>query len=165
MTLKIRLSRDDDRAAIHKVEQAAFGRDDEAKLVDKLIAAGDAVLELVAERDANIVGHILFTRLHVDSPNGAFDAVALAPLAVAPDAQGEGVGSALVGEAHRMLQDVGERLSVVLGEPGYYGRFGYRHSRAAGFDCDWQCKELQALAWGDAPVAGRLVYAPAFLEL
>lgn len=165
MTLNIRHSRDDDRAAIHKVEQAAFGRDDEANLVDKLIAAGDAVLELVAERDANIVGHILFTRLRVDSPHGAFDAVALAPLAVAPDAQGEGVGSALVGEAHRMLQDVGERLSVVLGEPGYYGRFGYEHARAASFDCDWQCKELQALAWGDAPAAGRLVYAPAFLEL
>jgi putative acetyltransferase len=165
MTLTIRPSRDEDRAAIHQVEEAAFGRDDEAGLVDRLIAGGDDVLELVAERDGDIIGHILFTRLCVEGQDGDFDAVALAPLAVAPDAQDEGIGSALVSEAHRLLQARGETLSVVLGEPAYYGRFGYRHARAASFECEWQCEELQAIAWGDAPVAGRLVYAPAFSEL
>lgn len=165
MTLAIRSATAGDRAAICAVEEEAFGRDDEANLVDKLVAVGDGTLELVAERDGRIVGHVLFTRLFVDGPGGRFGAVALAPLAVVPDAQRKGVGTALVEEAHRMLQEAGETLSVVLGEPDYYGRFGYEHSRAASFDCDWQCEALQALAWGSAPVAGRLVYAPAFTEL
>lgn len=158
----IRTARPEDRAAIRTVEEQAFGRTDEADLVDALVAAGDAVLELVAERDEHIVGHILFTRLAVESGEQDIDAVALAPLAVLPDFQGKGIGSALIAEAHRRLQDQGETLSVVLGDPAYYGRFGYRHDRAAGFDSVFQCEELMALAWGPAPLRGRLAYAPAF---
>ena len=51
---------------------------------------------------------------------------------------------------------------MVLGDPAYYGRFGYTHERAAKFESDYQCEALQALAWGDAPESGRLVYASAF---
>ncbi len=127
----IRTARPGDRAAIRTVEEQAFGRTDEADLVDALVAAGDAVLELVAEQDGRIVGHILFTRLAVkglavESGERDIDAVALAPLAVLPDFQGKGIGSALIVEAHRYLRDQGETLSVVLGDPAYYGRFGYR---------------------------------------
>ena len=68
-------------------------------------------------------------------------------------------------EAHHRLEQAGETLSFVLGEPAYYGRFGYSHERAAGFESDWQCEALQALAWGEAPTTGRLVYGVAFSEL
>jgi putative acetyltransferase len=97
--------------------------------------------------------------------DGSFPAVALAPLAVEPRFQRRGIGGALVEEAHRQLRERGEALSVVLGEPAYYGRFGYTHKRAAGFESDYQCDALQALAWGEAPLTGKLAYAPAFAEL
>ncbi|TYR29673.1 N-acetyltransferase [Mesorhizobium microcysteis] len=162
----IREAAEADRDAIRAVEEAAFGQPDEARLVDALVADGDDVLELVAERDGEILGHVLFSRLMVETANRSFAAVALAPLAVAPPAQKQGIAKALVEEGHRQLRLAGEGLSVVLGDPAYYGRFGYAHSRASRFDSQWQGEALQALAWGaDAPVAGRLVYPPAFSAL
>ena len=154
-----------DRDSIRVVEEAAFGRPDEARLVDALVGDGDDVLELVAERDGRVIGHVLFSRLIVETPGRNFPAVALAPVAIAPAAQRQGVGAALIEEAHGRLRQASETLSVVLGDPAYYGRFGYAHARAAEFECEWQGEALQALAWGDAPATGRLVYAPAFLAL
>jgi len=164
-TIVIRPAESRDRAGIHEVEERAFGQAGEATLVDRLIADGDVVLELVAEKDGRIVGHILFSRLTVLENGRNFSAVALAPLAVDPDLHSEGIGSALVREAHERLKLSGEKLSVVLGDPAYYGRFGYGRSGAEKFESDYQCEALQALAWGEAPSTGRLVYAPAFSAL
>jgi putative acetyltransferase len=161
----IRPAESRDRAGIHEVEERAFGQAGEATLVDRLVADGDVVLELVAEKDGRIVGHVLFSRLMVLEAGRNFSAVALAPLAVDPDLHGEGIGSALVGEAHERLTATGEKLSVVLGDPAYYGRFGYGRDGAEKFESDYQCEALQALAWGEAPSTGRLVYAPAFSAL
>lgn len=160
--MSIRVATSRDRAAIYLVEEHAFGQPAEAGLVDAIVSAGDAVLELVAEEEGRVVGHILFSRLYVDGGARRFPAVALAPLAVEPAFHGSGIGGALVREAHLRLKSAGEILSVVLGEPAYYGRFGYSHARAAGYESDYQCEALQALAWGDAPESGRLTYAPAF---
>lgn len=155
-----------DRAAIRAIEEAAFGQRDEADLVDALVANGDDALELVAALDGVLVGHLLFSTLMVESPHRGFSAVALAPLAIHPRHQGKGVGQALVDEAHRRLRAAGEGLSIVLGDPAYYGRFGYTHERAAGFDSDYQGDALQAIAWSkEAPATGRLVYAAAFSGL
>ena len=88
--------------------------------------------------------------------------MALAPLAVEPSFHGTGIGGALIREAHVRLKQAGEKLSIVVGEPAYYGRFGYAHERASKFESDYQCEALQALAWGEAPESGRLVYAAAF---
>ncbi|TIR57524.1 MAG: N-acetyltransferase, partial [Mesorhizobium sp.] len=94
-----------------------------------------------------------------------FAAVALAPLAVEPSFHGTGIGGALIREAHVRLKEAGEALAVVLGDPAYYGRFGYTHARAEKFESEYQGEALQALAWGDAPEAGRLLYASAFTAL
>jgi len=161
----IRAATQADREAIRAVEEAAFARADEADLVDALVAAASDVVELVAEVDDKIVGHILFSRLMVERPEGDFAAVALAPLAVTPAMQRQGCGAALIAEGHRRLQAASERLSLVLGDPAYYGRFGYTHTGAAGFVSDYQNEALQAQAWGEAPTTGRLVYAPAFSGL
>jgi putative acetyltransferase len=161
----IREARPDDRAGIRVLLADAFGQAAEADLVEALARDGDAVLELVAELDGRVAGHVLFSRLLVEGTGGGVPAVALAPLAVEATARRRGVAAALVEEGHARLQEAGERLSVVLGEPAYYGRFGYRHERAAGFDCQWQCDALQALVWGNAPTAGRLVYPRAFADL
>lgn len=161
----IRLATTGDRAGIRLVEERAFGQTAEADLVEHLVAAGDAVLELVAEHGGTLIGHILFSRLAVEMRTARFDAVALAPLAVVPESQRRGIGSALVESAHTRLKAMGEVLSVVLGDPAYYSRFGYRHGRAAGFESDYKSEALQALAWGEAPATGRLVYASAFTTL
>ncbi len=160
--MSIRAATPKDREAIRLGEEHAFGQQTEAGLVDALVEGGEAVLELVAEEDGHVVGHILFSRLHVEQGGKRFAAVALAPLAVEPSFHGSGIGGALVREAHLRLKQAGETLAIVLGEPAYYGRFGYSHERARGFDSDYQCEALQAQAWGAAPESGRLVYAPAF---
>lgn len=160
--MSIRAATPKDREAIRQVEEHAFGQKTEAGLVDALVESGDAVLELVAQEEGQVVGHILFSRIHVDQGGKQFPAVALAPLAVEPSFHGTGIGGALIQEAHVRLKKSGERLAIVLGEPGYYGRFGYAHGRAADFESDYQCDALQALAWGDAPESGKLVYGSAF---
>ncbi|RWL82165.1 MAG: N-acetyltransferase [Mesorhizobium sp.] len=163
--MSIRAATPRDREAIRLVEEHAFGQQAEAGLVDALVTGGDAVVELVAEEDGQVVGHILFSRLYVQNGGKRFAAVALAPLAVEPSFHGTGIGGALIREAHIRLKEAGETLAVVLGDPTYYGRFGYTHGRAAKFDSEYQGEALQALAWGDAPDTGRLVYASAFTAL
>jgi len=163
--LDVRPATNADHAAIRAVETAAFGQPLEAGLVDALRRDGDVVLELVATSGDALVGHVLFSRLIVEDNATPFAAVALAPLAVAPGRQRQGIGAALIAEAHARLRAAGERLSLVLGDYAYYGRFGYGHARAAGFDSAYQGEALQALAWGAAPLSGRLVYARAFAEL
>ena len=161
--ISIRAAQPRDREAIRLVEEHAFGQPAEAVLVDALVGNGDAVVELVAEEDGQVVGHILFSRLYVVQGRKNVPAVALAPLAVEPSFHHSGIGGALIREAHIKLKAAGEKLSVVLGDPAYYGRFGYTHDRAKGFDSDYQGEALQALAWDDAaPETGKLVYASAF---
>ena len=156
--MSIRAATPRDREAIRLVEEHAFGQQAEAGLVDALVTGGDAV----AEEDGQVVGHILFSRLFVQSGGKNFAAVALAPLAVEPSFHGSGIGGALIREAHIRLRDACETLAVVLGDPAYYSRFGYTHARAEKFESEYQSEALQALTWGDAPEAGRLVYASAF---
>jgi len=160
--LSIRAATPRDREAIRRVEEQAFAQPAEAELVDTLVAAGDAVVELVAEDEGQIVGHILFSRILVKNGKTEFPAVALAPLAVEPAFHGTGIGGALVREGHVRLKAAGETLSIVLGDPAYYGRFGYGRARAVGFDSAYQGEALQALAWGVTPESGRLVYPSAF---
>lgn len=163
--MSIRTATLGDREAIRLVEEHAFGQPAEAGLVDALVSGGDAIVELVAEEEGAVVGHILFSRLMVQEGKKSFPAVALAPLAVEPDFHGTGIGGALIREAHRRLKEVGETLSVVVGDPAYYGRFGYERGRAEKFDSEYQGDAMQAQAWGDAPAGGRLVYAKAFGSL
>ncbi|PSH68287.1 GNAT family N-acetyltransferase [Phyllobacterium brassicacearum] len=159
--ITIRAASPEDCPAISDILKAAFQGADEADLVDRLRQDNDVVLELVALKHETIVGHILFSRLKVTATEDS-DAVALAPLAVSPDHQEQGIGSELVRSAHEHLASAGETLSVVLGEPEYYGRFGYEHQRASGFFSEYQGEYLQAVAFGDAPSSGTLIYAPAF---
>lgn len=163
--LVIRPAQESDRAAIRNLVTAAFGQTGEADLVEALVRDGDSVLELVATHEQIVVGHVLFSRLMVEEDGREIPAVALAPIAVDPTRWKSRIGTTLIENAHALLRGAGERLSVVLGDPAYYGRFGYRHERAADFASDYQCEELQALAWGEAPKTGRLHYARAFAGL
>jgi putative acetyltransferase len=109
-----------DHRVIAALVTAAFGRSDEAVIVDE--ARGGCLVELVAEDDGEIVGHALFSRMTCNPPALV---AGLGPLAVAPDRQGRGVGDALVRRGLEACRILGVETLVVLGAPAYYGRFGF----------------------------------------
>jgi putative acetyltransferase len=158
----LRLESAGDAPQIRALLEASFPGHDEAALVDNLRRDGDTVLSLVAEADGLVIGHVLFSRVTVEREPGSSQALALAPLAVHPDHQRQGTGTRLVREAHACLAEMGETLSIVVGEPAYYSRFGYSHRRAARFKSQYQSPYLMALSFGAAPWEGRLLYPHAF---
>jgi putative acetyltransferase len=152
-----------DRTAIGALLEAAFPSDDEAALVAALRAtpAYDPALELVAIEAGTVVGHVLFSTVTIPGTERPDRHLVLAPLAVRPSRQGEGVGSALVRAGLDRAGDRGFGSVVLHGAPGYYGRFGFE--RADGFglenpfdlpDADFQAVELRdgALAGAAGPV-------------
>ena len=161
----IRLEEERDAAEIRDLLEACFPGFGEADLVDTLRRDGDIVLSLSAEDEGVVVGYIAFSRLNVEGEDGTAPAVALAPLAVYTEYQQQGIATRLVREGHACLAAMGETLSVVVGEPGYYNRFGYSHRRATYFESDYQSPYLMALSFGAAPWEGRLVYPQAFAAL
>jgi putative acetyltransferase len=154
-----------DALQIRDLLEASFPGLGEALLVDRLRSDGDIVLSLVAEDIGVVVGYIAFSRLMVESEGEPFGAVALAPIAVYPEYQQQGIATRLVQEGHACLAAIGETLSVVLGETLFYGRFGYSNRRVANFSSEYQSPYLMALSFGAAPTEGRLVYPPAFAAL
>ncbi len=127
--LTIRHETASDREAVFRVESQAFGRDVEARLVDALRDAGKVLLSLVAEDDGEIVGHVLFSPMTIDSVSVQHAAVCLGPLAVAPAHQRRGVGGHLLEAGLAELRDAGHDAVFLLGHPTYYPRFGFRPAR------------------------------------
>jgi putative acetyltransferase len=111
-----------DHAAIARLVTAAFGRQVESIIVDRVRAAGEAFVELVAETDGEIVGHVLFSRMRCQPP---MSAAGLGPLAVSPAFQGRGIGSELTRRGLDACRERGALACVVLGAPSFYGRFGF----------------------------------------
>ncbi len=156
-----------DSALIHHVSEAAFGRRDEADLVTRLCDDGDAILSLVAVAgdDDTVIGHILFSDLPVKTINGLVRAVALAPVAVLPDRQGQGIGGGLIMRGLKDIAELGVEAVIVLGEPEYYQRFGFSHDLVLGLETSLQSEALMGLALKDGAldgIEGRPLYAPAF---
>ena len=114
-----------DIGPIRDVNRLAFGREDEARLVDALRDGGYARVSLVAEGEGWVVGHILFSALTIATPRGHIEALAQAPMAMVPSHQRKGIGSALVGEGLRMCRDAGHRIVLVVGHPEFYPRFRF----------------------------------------
>jgi putative acetyltransferase len=161
----IRLEAPSDAQQVRDLLEASFPGLVEAELVDSLRRDRDIVLSLAAEDQGVVIGYIAFSRLMVEGGEAPFPAVALAPIAVYTEYQQQGVATRLVRESHACLAAMGETLSVVLGEPAYYSRFGYSNRRVARFECEYQSPYLMGLSFGAAPWEGRLVYAPAFAAL
>ena len=111
-----------DHAAIRAVVAAAFGQQAEAEIVAGVRDEDRVLVELVAEEDDKIIGHVLFNRMRTDPPRFI---AGLGPLAVAPAFQSAGVGAALSRAGIEACQALGARAIVVLGHPPYYPRFGF----------------------------------------
>ena len=125
MTLKIHAEADQDRDAIWHVNRAAFEAEDEANLVDALRDGGYIEVSLVAEADGEIVGHILFSRITIVTEAQTVDALSLAPMAILPSHQRQGIGSNLVEAGLEACRVQSRKIIVVLGHPEFYPRFGF----------------------------------------
>jgi putative acetyltransferase len=149
-------------AAIRALHVGAFCGTAEADLVDALRGCGFfAELSLVAAEPEAIVGHLLLSRL--DAP---VRALALAPLSVCPARQGSGLGTALVRSGLARAAERGWHAVFVLGNPAYYGRFGFSLTAAAGYDCEYAGPHFMACVLRPpVPSGGRLVYPAPFAAL
>jgi len=128
----------EDQISIHYVNQEAFGRNQEADLVDKLRKRGVLTISLVAIQETTIVGHIAFSPVESASEESSFGALTLAPVAVLPSHQNKGIGSQLVTagleECHRLEHEI----VVLAGHSNYYPRFGFVRAYAKGIECEFE---------------------------
>jgi len=129
MPIKIRPETPADIQAIHQVTEAAFLNAEhtdhtEQFIVKALRDAGVLTVSLVAEEDGQIIGHVAVSPVNIS--DGAEAWYGLGPISVAPDQQGKGIGSALMNEAINALKELNANGCVLLGEPAYYGRFGFK---------------------------------------
>ena len=131
------------------VEREAFGGDEEAALVSALLADLSAVpiINLVAEENGTIVGHVLFTHAIARTPYADVDATCLAPLAVAPTFQRRGVGQALCSAGIATAAELGIGLVFVLGHIDYYPRLGFRPASPLGLLAPYPIDPKVADAW------------------
>jgi putative acetyltransferase len=151
-----------DVAAIRGVLEAAFPTPAEARLVDALRLNGRLSLSIVASDGAGVVGHVAFSPVQVGEASG----LGLAPMAVLPEHQSRGVGALLVREGLATCAAQRHGFVVVLGEPEYYGRFGFERASARGLDNEYGADEafmVLEVVPGSLPAQGGLVrYAPEF---
>lgn len=162
MDLIIRNEQASDAEAISAVHRAAFERDAEAELVERLREQREVTLSLVAVARGGVVGHLLFTPVTV----GDRGAVGLGPISVAPELQGQGIGAALIREGLHQLRSRGHGAVVLLGSPAYYARFGFRAAADLGVRWEhaapegaFQALELRGGALADG---GTARFAPPF---
>jgi len=131
VTTVVRAEEAADRAAVEAVHRAAFPSAAEARLVNMLRTSGRAAVSLVAETDDQVVGHILFSPVSVEPARPGVAGAGLAPVAVPPSRQCQGIGSQLVMQGIAACRRAGFDFIVVLGDPAYYRRFGF--APASGF--------------------------------
>jgi putative acetyltransferase len=163
--LLIRDEKPSDQHQVRKVNEAAFERADEADLIDRLRAEGAILLSLVAEADGQVIGHILFSRMSIQTERGIVPAAALAPLAVLPSHQRQHIGSRLVRDGLSALRDRGEAIVIVLGHKSYYPRFGFTAEKARYLASPFPAESFMALELVDAALAnvrGSVEYPAAF---
>jgi putative acetyltransferase len=135
--MMIRPERPEDASPVRRVNELAFGQPVEADLVERLRQTCTNSLSLVAE-DATMVGHILFTPVVVESAARRVLGMGLAPMAVVPDRQRQGIGSQLVRRGLDILRERGRPFVVVVGHPAYYPRFGFEPASRHGLASQWE---------------------------
>lgn len=168
----IREERQEDIGDIHSANRLAFGQEDEADLVQRIRESQDFIpeLSLVAVKNSQIVGHILFSRIHIESPQRDVEVLSLAPMAVLPEFQNQGIGSQLAREGLGRCRDLGHKIVVVIGHPRYYPRFGFVPARQTGLVAPFPVPDeafmvLELVPGALAGIEGKVQYPPAFEDM
>jgi predicted N-acetyltransferase YhbS len=166
--MKIRPETPFDHKAVYELHKLAFGQDEESQLVDHIRNDKSYVpiLSLVAEKDNKLVGHIMFSRARIKSER-FYDTLALAPMAVLPEFQKQGIGSALVQVGLDIAEVSGFESVFVLGHKEFYPRFGFKKASAWNIACPFEVPDESFMAIELKPAslrdkAGVLVYAKPF---
>lgn len=162
--MKIRPELPLDETAIDRIVACAFASGShtdhaEAAIVRALRENGDLKLSLVAEIAGTVVGRIAFSPVEIDDQHG--DWFGLGPLAVQPEHQGHGIGSALVERGLTALRIEGAAGCVVLGDPGFYRRFGFVSDGTLRY-CDVPARYIQRITFDGGAPSGQIHYANAF---
>ncbi|WP_437573093.1 GNAT family N-acetyltransferase [Sorangium sp. So ce887] len=164
--MNLRSERAGDEAGIRAVHIAAFPSALEVELVDRLRDAGRSTVSLVAEMESAIVGHVLFSPVTIAGDGAPGGGLGLAPLAVLPELHGRGVGSALARRGLEACRDAGHAFAVVLGEPGYYARFGFKKASLYGLGNEYAVDEaFMAMELAERALErarGVVIYSPEF---
>jgi putative acetyltransferase len=163
--MHIRPETPSDDAAVRDINVAAFGRDTEARLVALLREQARPLVSLVAQEGRALVGHIMFSPVSLQGFTRLM--MGLAPMAVTPARQRQGIGSALVRAGLESCADIGAEAVVVLGHPDFYPRFGFLPAVRFGLGCEYDVPAEAFMAIELEPhalrgIAGTVSYHPAF---
>lgn len=145
MKIKVREEFEPDQVAVRRVNKLAFGQEEEADLVTKLRALNDVVISLVAEVKGEVVGHLLLSRMYVQTGEKLIPILALGPIAVIPELQKKGIGSTMVFEAIKRVTHSNESIILAVGHKEYYPRFGFSASLAQNIESPFGKDRLMAL--------------------
>lgn len=167
--IEIRQENEKDYDAIYDVVKTAFSKSEhcdgnEQDLVNDLRKGNAYIpeLSLVANDNDKIVGYIMFTKINI----GENEEIALAPLAVLPEYQRQGIGSLLIKEGHRIAKELGYNYSVVLGSENYYPKFGYVPAKVYGIKAPFEVddKNFMAVKLNDNAdkIDGTVIYSKEF---
>jgi putative acetyltransferase len=158
----IRDEQQNDYDQVRSILRLTFPTEAEGKLVDALRANGKAIISLVAAQDDQILGHILFSPVSTTPLNPA-KGIGLAPVAVHPDVQSHGIGSALIQEGLKRCKELRFGYCVVLGSPKYYQRFGFQKARNFGIQNEYGVDdEFMIMFFSNQTAKGLVRYAPEF---
>jgi putative acetyltransferase len=164
--MRVRAELPADVTAVRELNRAAFEGPDEARIVDALRGAVTSLVSLVAEEDGAVVGHILFSPVTLAAASD-LPVMGLAPMAVRPAYQRQGIGSALVRAGLQACREAGAVGVVVLGHAAYYPRFGFVPASRFGLGCEYDVPDdvfmaLELAAGGLAGRSGTVRYHEAF---
>lgn len=162
MEIAIRFELARDIEQVREIVRGAFPTEAESQLVDALRANGKAIISLVAVSGDDVLGHILFSPV-CTAPPGEAKGIGLAPVAVRPDRQSQGIGSQLIREGLRHCREQGFDYCVVLGAPNYYRRFGFEQASPLGIRNEYGVDhEFMVIRFTYRSTAGLVKYAPEF---
>lgn len=162
--MEIRPEQPGDEQAISSLITEAFERAEhsdgtEARIVERLRAAGALTISLVADEGGELAGHIAFSPVTIDGTDSGW--FGLGPVAVRHDRQRDGIGSKMIRDGLDRLRQQGAAGCVLVGEAAYYGRFGFRAERQLVYP-GIPPEYFQALPFGDGMPSGTVAYHPAF---
>lgn len=170
--MEIRTEMQKDYDEVYQLNVRAFdNREDESKLIERIRASEWFIpeLSLVAEDNGQIVGHALFSKSAiVDHEDKHHEVIVLAPIAVLPDRQKQGIGGKLIREGLRRSAELGYQYVFLIGHPSYYPRFGFKPAREHGFELkqfDVADDVFMVYEWTDDPaIRGELRYPSPFFD-